>query len=868
MIAVFALLGMMQAPEFNREVRPILSDKCWQCHSAEPQLRLNLEGTARAAREKIVARVKSGTMPPKNAARKLEPGEAETLIRWAENGAPWEKHWAYLPPRRKSGLSIDALAHPVGPRAGRETLMRRVMLDLTGLPPTIEELDSNLSYAQVVERALASPRYAERMAAKWLDAARYADTNGYQTDGERVMWRWRDWVIEAFRKNMPFDQFVVEQMAGDLLPGATLEQKIATGFQRNHRGNGEGGIVEAEFVVEYAVDRLETMATVMLGSTIGCARCHDHKYDPFPQKEFYQLLAYFDHIGDRGRYWKFGNTPPWVSAPTAEQAARLAMLDAAIAAAEKKLKPGVAKGPLDWKPVLDRKAVSEAAPSYTEGFTIAARMEMGPGDVFRKAAEGEDPAGVRLFVRDGHIAVELVARWLDDAIRVESERKFGAGEKHHVAFTYAGTKTAAGLKLYVDGREEKYRVNLDDLNQDFTVKDAVKTGRWPVEYFARALEPVEVSFLAGTAAGEQARRRQWLETAGKREWGELVRLRREREALVREVPTVMVMQEVAHRPPTHLLLRGAYDRPGEVVERGLPAVFGGARPKDRLELARWMVSRENPLLARVTVNRVWQMLFGTGLVKTVEDFGSQGEWPAQQELLDWLAVELMENGWDLKALIRTIVLSETYQQKAAPRLRLDAGQIRDQALYVAGLLVEKVGGPSVKPYQPAGLWKELSGGADYVTDKGEGLYRRSLYTFWKRTSPPPAMANFDAAAREMCTVRETRTNTPLQALNLMNDVTFLEAARKLAERLMVSGGGVEMGFRMVTGRRPDEKERVVLKEALEAQRAKYRNDEQAARSLLAHGDSQRDGRLDVRELAAMTMVASLLLNLDEGITRE
>jgi len=898
-MAGFALCLAGQTPDFNRQVRPILSDKCWTCHGADAatkgkRLRLDEEGSAREARLKIVAKVTARQMPP---GAPLAAVDLETLTRWAEGGAPWEKHWAYVPPKREAGGSIDGFVRarlakdglqPTKP-ASRETLLRRVHLDLTGLPPTLEELNRNESYAATVNRLLASPRFAERMAARWLDAARYADSNGYQTDGERVMWRWRDWVLEAFDKNMPFDQFVVEQMAGDLLPNATLSQKIATGFQRNHRGNGEGGIVAEEYLAEYAADRVETMSTVFLGSTIGCARCHNHKYDPFAQKEFYQLFAYFHNIGERGRYFKFGNTPPFIHAPTTVQASRLAELDRALAQAEGKLKAGQASGDLNWKPTLDLIPTQKAAPSYTDRFSIAAQVVVKEGVIVDKTVPGEDPMGFGFYVKQGRLQVNLVQRWLDDAIRVETERVLPAGSRHHVAFTYDGSKLAAGLKIYVDGKPEKLKILVDELNQDFVVKEPIRLGVADVSVFGRVLPELEVAFLAGSASGVEARRRQFLETRDQADWAEVVKLRRERDAFLDQVPTVMVMQERQQPLQAHILLRGAYDRPGEPVMPGVPTALGpmpeGVQ-NNRLGLARWLVSKDNPLTARVTVNRFWQGLFGVGLVKTSEDFGSQGEWPTHPELLDWLAVEFIGSGWNVKNLIRTIVMSETYQQSSdvtpemlardpenrllarSSRLRLDAGQVRDQALFVSGLLVEKLGGPSVKPYQPAGLWKELSGAADYEMDQGEGLYRRSLYTFWKRTSPPPAMANFDAAGRETCVVRESRTNTPLQALNLMNDVTFLEASRKLAEKMMGTQDGIRLGFRMMTSRMPDAREFLVLENAYRHHLARFKSDPQAARNLLAHGDSARNAKLDATELAAYAMVASMLLNLDEGITRE
>jgi len=898
-LQILAATLFAQSPDFNREVRPILSDKCWSCHGtdAKGNLRLDQPSSAKAASARIINRVEARTMPPKHTGRTLTDTEIQTLTTWAKAGAPWQQHWAYIAPIRQPNRTIDSFIEArlkqeglqLSQPANRNTLLRRLYLDLTGLPPTLEDLNRNEPYEATVDRLLASPRFAERMTAKWLDASRYADSNGYQTDGERIMWRWRDWVLDAFLQNMPFNQFILEQMAGDLVPNATLSQRIATGFNRNHRGNGEGGIIPAEYLAEYAADRVETMSTVFLGSTLGCARCHDHKYDPFPQKAFYQLYAYFHNIGERGRYFKYGNTPPFIHAPTNPQQQKLNQLNSAIQIAEAKLKPGLANGPLTWRPTLDLIPTTKAAPTYTDKFTIAANINVEEGNIVAKSLPGDETTGLSFRIRQGRLQVNLVQRWLDDAIRVETERTLSKGQKHHVAFTYDGSKLAKGLTLYIDGQPQPLRILVDELNQDFIVKEPVAIRALDSHFFTRELTSLEITFLAGTARGEEAQRRQFLETQDTQAWQQVTKLRRERDAFLDQVPTVMVMRDMPEPLQAHVLIRGAYDRPGEPVSPAIPAAFGtlpeGA-PNNRLTLARWLISQDNPLTARVTVNRFWQQLFGTGLVKTSEDFGAQGEYPSHPELLDWLAVEFIESNWNVRQVFKTIVTSATYRQSSnfnpnlltkdpenrllarAPRLRLDSGQIRDQALFVSGLLVDKVGGPSVRPYQPAGLWKELSGGADYVTDQGEGLYRRSLYTFWKRTSPPPSMANFDAAGRETCTVRESRTNTPLQALNLMNDVTFLEASRKLAERLMAQPNPIAHGFELVTSRKPSSEELNILTAALAKHQATFKDAPQEARHLLAHGDSPRNAKLDPIDLAAYTLLASTLLNLDEGITRE
>jgi hypothetical protein len=901
----------------------------------------------------------------------------ELLRTWIAQGAVWEKHWSFLPVKAVSAPAvresswvknpIDAfvLARlekeglPHSREASKETLLRRATFDLTGVPPTPAEVaafardGSANAYEKVVDRLLASPRYGERMAMRWLDAARYADTNGYQTDAERYMWRWRDWVIDAFNSNMPYDRFTVEQLAGDLLPNATLDQKIATGFNRNHRGNGEGGIVPEEYAVEYVVDRVDTTSTVFLGLTVGCARCHDHKYDPIAQKEYYQLYAFFNSLPERGNAQKYGNSPPLIAAPTKAQQGSLQELDAKVAAANKQfeaLRPAVDGGLRGWQPESGAQwftsrglAVRWADPStnfdgkaavelgdladfgFLDKFTISAWVKPSAADgaiVSRAKDEAEGP-GYSLVLAGGKVQANLVLRWLDDAIRVETREPLPLGEWAHVAMTYDGSRYASGVKIYVDGVEQGLKFNVDYMNQEFRSKEPLRVGGGlglrfegaldEVRIYRGALPPNQVQELAARdsldaiaaipenrrSAGQRDKlQHAWLDQhapgnvadAWKR-WLDAVE---ERERFVASLPTVMVMEELPQPREAFLLQRGSYERPGMKVERDVPAALppmpkGAVR--NRLTFAKWLVDPANPLTARVAVNRYWQMYFGTGLVKTVEDFGSQGEWPSHPELLDWLAGEFVRSGWDVKALQKTIVMSATYRQASAAsaeaverdpgnrllshasRFRLPAEMVRDQALLASGLLVEKVGGPSVKPYQPAGLWKELSGGSDYLQDKGEGLYRRSMYTFWKRASPPPMMANFDAAGREACMVRENRTNTPLQALDLMNDVTFVEASRKVAERLLKEGGAsvadrLAYGFRLVTSRAPRESEVAVLARAFQYNLDRFQTAPGAAEKLLSQGDSARDLRLNAPELAAYTTVASLLLNLDEAVTRQ
>ncbi|MBI4601579.1 MAG: DUF1553 domain-containing protein [Planctomycetes bacterium] len=1003
--------------DFRRDVRPILADACFPCHGPDRAKRkgglsFESEEAAFAEREgpraivrgdpagselyrRITAADLGERMPRPGAGRALTQAEVETLGRWIEEGARWEAHWAFVPPARGAPPATKDSAWPRGPldseilarlereglapspEAARETLIRRLTLDLTGLPPSPEEVDDFLAdaspdaYERLVGRLLASPRHGERMAVPWLHAARYADTNGYQTDGERHMWRWRDWVIDATNAGMPFDRFTVEQIAGDLLPGTTLESRIATGFHRNHRGNSEGGIVPEEYAVEYVADRVETTATVWLGLTLVCARCHDHKYDPVPQRDFYRLFAYFNNVPEKGRAIKHGNSPPAIKSPTREQSEALARLEAEVRAAEVRLaaleeETAAAQArweaallgaaPLDWAPgeglaarleleggaegrigqaaAFDGSRSVDAAEvgafGFLERFSCAAWIrpqgERG-GTVLSRMTDEPEGEGYALCLEAGRLQVNLVKRWLDDAIRVETEEAIGlaAGPDgwRHVAFTYDGSRVASGVKVYSGGEPLRLKVLLDELNQTFASKEPFRIGAGggpggrfrglidDVRVYSRVLSEEEVRILAaaepvtaiaGTPAAARSRgqaakaRACFLETAAPARVREAVRrleaLQKERERVVDAVPTTMVMEEMPVKREAFVLQRGAYDRPGEKVTPGVPACLPplpeGA-PGDRLGLARWLVGPSNPLAPRVAANRLWQMVFGTGIVKTSEDFGAQGEPPSHPELLDRLAVDLRDSGWDSKRLLSAVVTSAAYRQSSrvaprllerdpenrllarGPRLRLSAEAVRDQALASSGLLVERLGGPSVKPYQPAGLWKELSD-VDYVQDSGEGLYRRSLYTFWKRTVAPPAMATFDAPGREACCVREMRTNTPLQALTVMNETAFVECARRLAERAMASraepAGRLELAFRLVLVRRPLPAELAVLLEGLERHLARYRGDREAALALLGVGESRRDEGLDPRELAAYTAAATTILNLDEAVTKE
>jgi hypothetical protein len=1063
--------------EFNRDIRPILSDKCFQCHGPALQLATlrfdREEGASHAlsggrfaivpgdpSNSQIIRRITTTNPAIRMPRSQGGPGdplsdrEIALLTRWIEQGAKWQKHWSFIPPERPElpkqlkdpkwvrnpidAFVLQRLEHeglkPL-PEADRSTLIRRVSLDLTGLPPTPAEIDTFLAdksanaYEKVVDRLLRSPQYGERMAFPWLDAARYADSNGYQTDGERFMWRWRDWVIDAFNRNMPYDQFTIEQIAGDLLPNATLEQKIATGFNRNHRGNSEGGIVPEEYAAEYVVDRVDTTSTVFLGLTLGCARCHNHRFDPVTQKEFYQLFAYFNNIPEHGKFRRVGNSPPYIAAPLPAQQAQLKQLDDELAAADAayaKLQPDLALAlrewersldksrPVLWSPTRDlvthysfdndltpqvavlqdakgsrspvyirpgvennpsaatsadttpsprfaagsigraasfdgksfiqfggdiagfdsygsgRGALGENDPTvtYDDAYTIAAWIypTSSSGAIVTRDEDIFEPNGHGLNLRDGKIEYDYVTKWVDEGIRLRTEKAIALNRWHHVALTYTGSRWASGVKIYVDGEDQKLEILLDDFNSQGAVKREplrIGAGGGPenrfrgsiddVRIYKRALTPAEAGILADLTAvtaiaslpedrrtpAQAAKIRDYFiehalpaNIAGARK--RLMEAQAKRDAFYQSLPTVMVMEEMPSPRETRLLIRGMYDKPGEIVTPVLPAALtssSNAYPPNRLGLARWLVDPSNPLMARVTVNRFWQMYFGTGIVRTTEDFGSQGELPSHPELLDWLATEFVRTGWDMKALQKTIVMSATYRQSSrqspnllakdpdnrlfarGPSGRLSAEMVRDQALAVAGLLVKKIGGPSVKPYQPEGLWNEIGGGGAYVQDHGDNLYRRSLYTFWRRTIPPPSMANFDASAREYHIVRPVVTNTPLQALDLMNDVAYVEAARVFAQRVVKEGGKtpaerIAYAFRVATARLPKAAETTILLDAFRRNLDVYKSKPDAALNYVSSGEYARDSSIDVSELAAYTSVTSLILNLHETVMKE
>ena len=971
LIAVPCLLPAAGVVEFNRDVRPILSDRCLACHGPDAgnrkaNLRLDVEEAARPKLGAVIQRItstnKATRMPPAYAGHDaLSAREIATIQAWIEAGAVWQQHWSFVAPRRAARPAVKNAAWPkneidwhvlgrleregLAPlaEADKPTLLRRVTLDLTGLPPSPAEVDSFVrddsagAYERVVDRLLASSQYAERMAVRWLEAARYADTNGYQSDGVRTMWRWRDWVIDAFARNMPFDRFTVEQLAGDMLPGATMEQRLATGFHRNHRTTAEGGIVDEEFRVEYVADRVETTSTVWLGLTMGCSRCHDHKYDPIKQRDYYSMFAFFNNIpGEKGFVYNFGNEEPFIKAPTAEQQRRLAELNAraeqrndewrAVSGkVDRELaawKPGA---PKDWEPVENRVVAESLADSRFDGtrevklgedkgafnhrdpFTLMARFKGSRGTILSRMEDYFEGSGWAIYLLDGKLRFHYIFRWTDLGLRVETVNPVPADSWQHVTVTYDGSMKARDghVQIYLNGVLQPLKILFDQNLWPLQHKAQLRIGGGggddlrfrgeisSVRIFDRMLAPMEIEAALGLNEANRVRYSFFERgiSKGLRDiYYRSVTAAAERGAYLETIPTAMVMQEGPPRD-AFILKRGAYDAHGEKVTGAtpgfLPPLEPGA-PANRLSLARWLVSAENPLTARVTVNRFWQMLFGTGLVKTVEDFGSQGEWPLHPELLDWLAVEFRESGWDVRHTLKTMVTSATYRQSSrvtpellqrdpenrllarGARLRLPAEMIRDQALAVSGLLTETMGGAPVRPYQPAGLWSELAGGTDYAHDLGAGLYRRSLYSYWRRTIAPPSMVTFDSPTRESCVVRETRTNTPLQALSLMNDTAYVEAARKLAERMMREGGADRLGrgYMLALGRVAEDRERLALGKLLARLKVKYDSDRKSAVELLRVGEAVADPALDTVELAAYTGVASVLLNLDETVTKQ
>lgn len=1004
LLAFFANATSAAEPlHYNRDIRPILSDNCFACHG--PDKAKQKSGLRLDVREMAIAPAKSGDiaivpgkisesalvahifsddedeiMPPPKSHKTLTATQKEMLKQWIAEGAKYELHWAFQPvqpvkvPAASDFPKADAVLlqwakNPIdwfilqklterglkpSPHAVAGTLARRMALDLTGLPPRTEALKrfDPAKPDDYITANFSSPHYGERMAVDWLDAARFADTQGYQNDPDQDMHPWRDWVIAAFNKNMRFDQFTIEQLAGDLLPGATIEQRVATGFHRNHRVNVEGGVIAAEFIAEYTADRVETTAEVWLGLTFNCTRCHDHKFDPLTQKDFYSMKAFFNNVGEQGD----GVLDKVVTA-SAELEKQISPLQAEARALQENLakqavNPAVVrtwanrlvKQRLAWQPFEIAKV---AAPQGNPKATSDARaFDLSPvkggkpdGKRGKKAkASPEDPVVVTLKIPAGKKITALrleCSTEADDAnvtlgrISVQSVKKMalamtGAAEGVSLkstdaerALTIPGGKSVtlspgpnkppeslvwqlaapletkgAGETLEISvavnssASETEWRILFTESPGDQLVAEATLdiAEKNPATLIRAEAVTLEREFLLARAEAKDARAK----IAGLNERIEAIRQRQ---------PSAIVMSELAKPKDTFILMRGAYDQPGDKVSAATPVVLP-PMPKDlppnRLGLARWLVSPGNPLTARVTVNRLWQSVFGTGLVRTSEDFGAQGEAPSHPEMLDWLAGEFVRSGWDVQHLLRLMLTSATYQQSSrvtpaliaadpdnrllarGPRFRMNAEFVRDQALDAAGLLSEKVGGKSVKPYQPPGLYELVTAGKGtktWIQDKGEDQYRRSLYTYWKRTVPHPAMIAFDAPGREVCAVRRPRSNTPLQALNLMNDPTYIEAARNLALRMITVAPNVpaqiQHGYRLLLTRDATAAELAVLTRAYERTRTEFTKNPNAANGLLKTGEaSPAQQTINPAVLAAMTNVASTMLCLDETVTKE
>jgi hypothetical protein len=1017
----------MAAPvDFSREVLPILSDHCFHCHGPSDTgrkagLRLDLreeavkEKKGRAAlvpgkpeASELVRRLDlqdpDEVMPPPETHKPLSKEHKDTLRRWVAEGAPWGKHWAFEPvgnpsvpqPKEKgwghNDLDRFVLArmetaglHPSRPAAPAE-LARRVALDLTGLPPSeadvraLQSAPSPAAYDAFVDRLLASPAYGEHMAREWLDLARYADTYGFQSDVERDMSPWRDWVVRAINGNLPYDQFLTWQLAGDLLPGATQEQVLATAFNRLHRQTNEGGSIEEEWRQEYVSDRVHTVGTAMLGLSLECSRCHDHKYDPISQRDYYSIAAFFNSIDESGLYSHFTTATPTptmflyregeqrrheeLRRAVTEAHERLA---AALTASAMPAQPPVPRPPAPLASYAFEKAEGGKSPNGVatngaaegavrlvddrggkvlefngdDSVSLPGVGRFGRNDPFSiglwlKPAEARPRAvvlhvsqawtdsgsrGYELVLDAGRPFFGLIHFWPGNALAVRGMDKLPVGEWSHVTVTYDGSSKAAGIALYVNGRRAEAEVVRDHLYKDIRHRgewgdsaagslsltlgarfrdNGFRNGRIDdLVVHGVALTPWEVRALAGdTAPASPAELRAWhahrMDPAVAAAREAAAKARNAEDAFVTGLKEMMVMREMDRPRPTHVLARGAYDAPGALVERGVPErIFPmpAEFPRNRLGLARWLTDARHPLTSRVAVNRAWKLHFGRGLVSTVEDFGNQGRAPTHPELLDWLCRRFMDSGWDRKALHRLIVTSATYRQASSgddasrakdpenvwlargPRHRLPAEVLRDRALAASGLLVGKIGGRSVKPYQPAGVWEDAGTGKSYSQDHGEALYRRSVYTFWRRTAPPPSMLTFDAPSREVCTAKREATATPLQALVLLNDPQFLEAARVLAQAAWRTpspqGDAQRLAhvFHRVLGRDASTREVEVLQQLLAQQRAVFAAKPESAQQYLKVGEIPPDASIPPAELAAATVVVSTLMNHDEFVMK-
>ena len=1042
-----AEVSLPQKVDYNLHVKPILSDRCFACHGpdqAKQQAGLRLDTPQGAyealsksghtaivpgnlAKSELVHRILSTDpeemMPTPKSNLSLTVAEKALLMRWVEQGAEYKQHWSLLALTKpdipnvneqkwvKNEIDRFVLAKQAERKvahageADKATLLRRVSLDLTGLPPTPAEVDAFLAdkspnaYEKVVNRLLNSLHYGEQMATAWLDLARYADTQGYQLDVMRTAWPYRDWVIRAFNRNLSFDRFITWQLAGDLLPHPNKDQLIATAFNRMHPQNQEGGIVEEEYLVEYAVDRTNTFGKAMLGLTVECARCHDHKYDPISQKDYYSLFAFFNSINEAGQVPFHGESSPTLILTDRKADEQLRYIQQKIHRLEERIaivektaaplksatprtapiarytfddtarycltnltddgRPARITGNTDLPPIVGPGRFGRARFVNGEG-----NIDLGPKLGFFERNEpfsvglwvklltkkGSSPKRGPIFSRsngldngdrgyelklnsDGTLSFNLSHNYPDNAIDLHTVKPVPANQWLHVAVTYDGSGRASGTHLYLNGRLAPTRVFADNLKKSMLYGPGHKNGFnlmlnfmigakfrdsmadfWVDELnlFDRSIQPDEVLLLAQNHDFPAVSTQPSTDSTLVQQLGPL---RKTETAIYDAQPEVMIMHERRYTRPTHLLKRGAYDSPGELVTPGVLHALGSMPtelPKNRLGLAQWLLLPENPLFARVAVNRFWQQLFGQGLVKSSDDFGNQGTMPSHPELLNYLAIRFREgtgqrgSAWNVKVLMRDMVLSNTYRQTSAvnpakrnadpdntfltrgPSYRMSAEQVRDNALVASGLINRKMGGPSVYPYQPGGIWETLNQNTKYRQSHGDSLYRRSLYTIWKRTAPPPMMLNFDAAERHTCTVKRQKTSTPLQALVTLNDPQFVEAARVLAAtvvqktsalptsenqptrngRMVVRPEGAIPAMVKLALGRPARPEEVRLLSRLYAEElSAFKLQPKRATALLTVGEYPLNPSINKVELAALTVVGSTILNMDEALIK-
>ena len=973
------LVGTAAPVSFNDDVRPILSDTCFACHGPDSKnnkgdLRLDtFEGAikdgaivpGKPEESELIKRVTAHDpeqyMPtPKSKLERLTESDVDVLRQWIKEGAEYQEHWAFIPVADEPVPEVDSplIRNPIDnfifaglaerglspqPEADKQRLIRRVTFDLTGLPPSPEEIDtfvndtSDDAYEKLVDRLLDSPRYGERMTVDWLDLARYADTYGMQVDKDRQVWPYRDWVIKAFNENLSYDKFLTWQLAGDLLPGATDEQILATAFNRLHQQKVEGGSVPEEFRVEYMADRTHTFGTAFLGLTLECSRCHDHKFDPITQKEYYQFGAFFQNVDESGLYAYFTTSTPTPTLLLTNDAKKkeIADIEASIKAAESEVQEGkpwtpespVAEGveigrfsfdggkldnAVDPKTPAKTKPVNKHVPGQSDDailltgddpvslsfgnfprwqpFSVSLWIntpeEQDRAVVFHRSRAWTDAAsrGYELLIEEGKLKWSLIHFWPGNAISVRTQAKVAPKQWTHVAVSYDGSSSASGLAIHVDGKPAAIDVIKDNLYKNITGGggDNITIGERMRDrgFKGGMVDDFRVFNRTLDCLGET-------DPAVLAKLGALQELRKQRSKAVDGIREMMVMRELKEPRQAYLLERGAYDARGEPVEMETPAFlppFPENAPRNRLGLAQWLTRRDNPLTSRTAVNRFWAAAFGRGLVNTAEDFGSQGDRPIYRELLDWLSADFLSNGWDIKHLMRTIVTSHTYRQKSfgdpvqmrddpdnslisrGPRHRLSAEMIRDNVLAASGLLIEKLGGPSVRPYELAEAFKDTKVG------KGEQLYRRSLYTRWKISAPAPAMLAFNAPQRTACSARRELTSSPLQALILLNGPQFTEAARVLGEKLHRETNGdlrimIKRAYKLLLGRAPDDQELAICSQLYAEQLVGFEASPTDAEAFLSIGEKPRDKSLPAPEIAATGTLISALMNHDESVVK-